>query len=127
MDSGSEFHCDSVLNGRGGTITLEKDVSMDIIENANVSFINNTSSSGGAVSTYFGNMTVANSTVMFINNAATQWGGVIHFINSNLFITTLASLKFISIRAATQGGVVMLADGTLTIDRNSQLPLFKLV
>ena len=55
---------------------MEKDVRMDIVENANVSFINNTSSSGGAVSimSYF-NMSVANSTVTFINNVATQWGG----------------------------------------------------
>lgn len=92
--SGNVKFMNNQANGRGGAITLEKYVRMDIIENANVSFINNTSSSGGAVSIYYGNMTVTNSTVTFVNNVATQWGGAIHIFNSNLFITTLANLKF---------------------------------
>ena len=112
-------------NGRGGAIALEKNVMINIIGNANVSFINNTSSSGGAISTYFGNMSIVNSSVTFINNVATQWGGAVHFFNSDLFVRMLVDLRFISNTAATQGGAIMMADGTFTIDDYSQLFLFK--
>ena len=112
-------------NGRGGAIALEKNVMINIIGNANVSFINNTSSSGGAISTYFGNMSIVNSSVTFINNVATKWGGAVHFFNSDLFVRMLVDLRFINNTAATQGGALMMADGTFTIDDYSQLFLFK--